>query len=76
MRMEIYLCAGSFKAEGKTKKLVIDWEETSGKLIAQPGEAGFGTRLIDANIKGELAGTIERTFKENGLNIRITMSLA
>lgn len=64
------------QGRGKTKTLVIDWEETSGKKIEQPGESGFGTRLIDANIKGELAGTIERTFKDDGLHIRITMRLA
>jgi len=63
------------QGRGKSRKLVIDWVETSGNSIEQPGDAGFGTRLIDANIRGELAGTIERTFKEDGLSIRITMPL-
>lgn len=64
------------QGRGKSKKLIIDWVESSGAKIEQPGDAGFGTRLIDANIKGELAGTIERTFKDDGLSIRITMPLA
>lgn len=39
----------------------------------QPGPAtpGFGSRLIEASLKGELSGTLERNFTPTGLEIRV-----
>lgn len=52
-------------------QIVIDWQEHAATPVEAPGEPGFGTRLIDANIKGELGGTVERDYDAAGVHIRI-----
>lgn len=37
---------------------------------------GFGSRLIDASLKGELSGSIEREFRADGVSIRISFPLS
>ena len=43
--------------------------------IARPSRTGFGTKLIDVNIKRELGGTINREFGDGGLTIEIEVPL-
>ena len=52
----------------------IMWKESGGPKIATPTRTGFGTKLIDATVKG-LNGSAEREFGENGFSCRITMRL-
>lgn len=56
-------------------EVVIDWRES---FAVEEGDAdqgggtsprGFGSRLIEASLKGELSGSIERTLREDGLHI-------
>ncbi len=51
----------------ETNWLEIIWEETSPGKITPPGQGGFGSKLIDANILGDLGGTLDRSFHESGL---------
>ncbi|MCB1384260.1 MAG: CHASE domain-containing protein [Notoacmeibacter sp.] len=60
-----------------SRMLSLTWDE---RFPARPGEGeperrGFGSRLIDANIRGELRGTIERTYHDQGLTIAIGIPL-
>lgn len=58
-------------------ELHLDWVEQV--TTAEPPVAkgtGFGSRLIEASLKGELSGTIEREFRADGLGIRITFPLS
>ena len=54
----------------------IDWIETF-PGIEPTGEnaPGFGSRLIEASLKGELSGSIERDFSPGRLHIRIGFPL-
>lgn len=57
--------------------LVIDWRETGGTtpdLAAT--KPGFGTRLIDMTIRGELRGSIERAVEGDRFSIRIRFPFA
>ena len=57
--------------------LSVDWDErfaTKPEASTQP--AGFGSRLIDASLKGELSGTLSRSFHEDGMRIRLQFPLA
>jgi CHASE1-domain containing sensor protein len=59
----------------KGKLLQLTWTETSAHAV-EPGTAkGFGTRLIDASIRGELGGKIEREFTGNGLTVRMSVPI-
>ncbi|WP_319529922.1 CHASE domain-containing protein [uncultured Cohaesibacter sp.] len=62
--------------KGKKRILTLLWEEKSEDTIKAPSHKGFGTKLIDANIIGELRGTIERRYEDHGLTIEITIPLA
>ena len=64
-----------FTGSGKSKRLQLDWIETSVETISEPEGTGFGSRLIDANIRGELGGIIDRTFRPNGMTVRMIIPL-
>jgi CHASE1-domain containing sensor protein len=56
---------------GKDRRLQLSWSEASSKPVAVPSRTGFGTKLIDMNIKRELYGTIEREYRPDGLVVHI-----
>ncbi|PLX37810.1 MAG: histidine kinase [Hyphomicrobiales bacterium] len=60
----------------RSRRLVLDWVERGDEAIEKPSGKGFGTRLIDANVMGELSGTVERAYRESGLEIRIAIPVA
>ncbi|WP_319530434.1 CHASE domain-containing protein [uncultured Cohaesibacter sp.] len=56
---------------GRTEYLHIKWVEVSRDSLRAPEHKGFGSKLIDANIRGELNGKIERHFGKDGLTVDI-----
>lgn len=56
-------------------ELLIDWRETATVAVSEPASTGFGVRLIDANIRGELGGEIERSFDPRGMTLRLTVPI-
>lgn len=57
---------------GGKPQLALLWNEHIPGLVAGPETTpGFGSRLIEAGLKGELSGQISRTFGPDGLSIRI-----
>ncbi|HEV7456101.1 MAG TPA: PAS domain-containing protein [Roseococcus sp.] len=60
--------------ERQQEKLHMQWCEEGGPPMVQaPLRRGFGTRLIDANIRGLLAGDIERDWAETGLRCTLVL---
>ncbi|MFQ8431561.1 CHASE domain-containing protein [Amaricoccus sp. W119] len=57
------------------EELVLHWQERAVAPVAQPERTGFGTRLIDMNIRHELGGEIERNYAETGLRVTLTIPL-
>lgn len=55
-------------AAGQPRRLVVTWREhfPDSAAAAQAG-SGFGSRLIEASLKGELAGSLRRDFLPDGL---------
>jgi CHASE1-domain containing sensor protein/two-component sensor histidine kinase len=63
-------------SQGKPPTLAFDWREQFSSAIDAPAPgAGFGSRLIDVSLKGELSGTLTRNFDAQGLNIALTFPL-
>lgn len=54
--------------------IVIDWKEEGGPKRETPTRTGFGTKLIDATVKG-LSGSAEREFRDHGFTCRVTLRL-
>lgn len=50
-----------------TDRLKVRWAETRGPLVVKPTRKGFGTRLIERGLKGELRGSAELRFEPGGL---------
>jgi PAS domain S-box-containing protein len=57
-------------------KLRLDWREQGGPPVAPPTRKGFGTRLLDRLLVGELAGDIRVEYAAAGVRCRITSALA
>lgn len=53
------------------KFLRLTWREDTVVPATAPDQRGFGTRLIDANIRGELGGSIDRRYHDDGIMIEI-----
>ncbi|WP_158284924.1 CHASE domain-containing protein [Hoeflea marina] len=68
-----------FETAGNDSNLVLNWTERCENEIPETqavvgGRAGgFGTRLIDATMRIELGGTIERNLGPRGLTVAITV---
>lgn len=52
----------------------IVWEE-SGARLGKPGAPGFGSTLIDNAVRTHLEGAIERTWRAEGLRVRMDVAL-
>jgi hypothetical protein len=52
---------------------MLVWQESGASDLSAPSTVGFGTRLIDTNVKVELRGDIRREFLLHGLRIDIAI---
>jgi PAS domain S-box-containing protein len=56
--------------------LHLRWAETGGPPVAgPPGHRGFGTRVIEATVRGQLGGTIGRRWEPTGLVVEVALPL-
>lgn len=54
----------------------LRWSEHGGPPVEDAGTTGFGSRLVEMSVKGQLQGTWERHFEPDGLVAEITMAKA
>lgn len=64
----------SLSDDGETLRFC--WRETGGPPARKPSRKGFGSRLIERSITGELRGKIEADYAEEGLVVRFEAPLA
>ena len=57
----------TWKLDAPDERLRLEWVETRGPRVAPPTHRGFGSRLIERGLKGELRGHAELNFKPGGL---------
>jgi two-component sensor histidine kinase len=53
--------------------LVLTWRETGGPPVAPPTRQGFGSRLITASLRGDLAGSARIDYAREGLTCELTI---
>ena len=53
--------------------LRINWAESNGPPVQAPQEGGFGTKLIEASIDGQLGGSTVFDWRAKGLQCTLTM---
>jgi two-component sensor histidine kinase len=62
---------------GGDDRLHMRWAETGGAPVAEiPARQGFGTRLIDASVRGQLGGSVTRHWETSGLICEISIPRA
>jgi two-component system CheB/CheR fusion protein len=56
--------------------LVLDWRESDGPKVRQSARRGFGTELVERQIKSALDGDVEFNYRSDGLAVRISIPIA
>lgn len=58
------------------KAVTLDWREQGGPPVSEPGGSGFGTQLMEMSAARQLGGTVVRDWKNDGLDVTVTVPLA
>ncbi|MDB5425298.1 MAG: hypothetical protein JWQ29_2714, partial [Phenylobacterium sp.] len=61
---------------GQASRLVLQWREENGPPVRAPTRRGFGTRLIEGSVKGELGGISRMVFDPAGFQCRLEITLS
>ena len=62
-------------AEQPDRILKLTWRELDGPKVTLPDRRGFGSRLIERNIRHDLAGEIDLVYASDGLIAELTVPL-
>lgn len=63
------------RAEGE--QFHLTWKEHGGPAIKAPSQlSGFGSKLIELSVMGQMRGQIERLWEEDGLRVELSLPLA
>ena len=62
-------------ADQRDRKLKLIWREIGGPKVTVPDRRGFGSRLIERNIRHDLAGEIDLVYAPEGLIAELTVPL-
>ena len=57
-------------------RLEIDWTELGGPAVRPPERRGFGSRIVELALPGELGGQVDVDFRAEGLHCRISSPLS
>jgi PAS domain S-box-containing protein len=57
------------------RKLEIDWSERDGPDVEKPTRSGFGSRLIEANVRATLGGNVDIKYAKRGLRATLSFPL-
>ncbi|MBV9509079.1 MAG: PAS domain-containing protein, partial [Caulobacteraceae bacterium] len=63
------------KAAEGAEQLHLQWRESGGPPVAPPLRRGFGSRLIERGLAGEMGGEVTMAFEPDGLVCRIDAPL-
>jgi len=61
---------------GKAVLLILQWREEHGPPVKTPTRRGFGSRLIEGSVKGELGGVSRMVFDPEGFHCRLEIDLS
>jgi len=62
-------------ADQRARMLKLTWREMDGPKVTEPDRRGFGSRLIERNIRHDLAGEMELSYAADGLIAELTVPL-
>lgn len=53
--------------DGPEPRLAMRWQETGGPPVTRPTRRGFGSRMIERALAGELQGNVKLDFRQEGV---------
>jgi len=62
-------------ADQTNRRLNIEWRELDGPPVSEPARRGFGSRLIERNVRHDLAGEAKLTYATDGFHAEISIPL-
>lgn len=60
-------------SQSTDKNITLRWREEGGPLVTPPARKGFGTRVLDTMIRGQLKGEMRLDWRPEGLVCEITL---
>ena len=57
--------------EAQPARLILEWRERGGPRVEPPKSRGFGTRLLERGLAGELGGEVKLAFERGGVQCRV-----
>lgn len=60
-------------AKDEAENLVLEWLEDGGPTVSSPTRRGFGSRLLDTVVTGELGGQLDVRYQPTGLFARLVI---
>lgn len=60
-------------AEDARREFILRWKEIGGPVVKPPTRQGFGSELVQRQLKYELNGTAEMAFNEDGLTVTLAV---
>lgn len=64
----------TLEVEDTGEQMRLVWNEHGGPRVKDTGERGFGSRLVEMSVTGQLEGSWERRFEEDGLVVELTVA--
>jgi PAS domain S-box-containing protein len=55
------------------RQLVVRWTEMGGPMVQPPSHEGFGTRVVEKMVSGQLGGKLEFRWRPEGMTCEITL---
>lgn len=62
-------------ANQTSRILTVTWRETGGPAVEAPTRKGFGSRLIERNVRHDLAGDAKLSYASNGFSAELSIPL-
>lgn len=62
-------------ADQRALRLTLSWRESGGPPVTAPHRRGFGSRLIERNVRHDLAGEVELDYAAGGFTAEISLPL-
>jgi PAS domain S-box-containing protein len=66
----------TMKIADKGKDVRLVWRESGGKPLKKEPKEGFGTRLVEMSVTGQLGGSWKRHFEDSGIVVELTLPKA
>jgi PAS domain S-box-containing protein len=65
----------ALEGEGQARRLKLIWRETGGPPVGAPGQAGFGSRLIERGLASELQANVRLVYAPSGVVFSLSAPL-